>query len=280
MPTIAPWLHGYDWASVISDAISQGQRARQLTDNEREASTADKRRAEAQQFDEAEAGRRLRLSYDQLSQQERERKAALAVQQQRFQAADALRQSQQNSTDLYRIGQLGLGRDRLAQAASKTDAASKLRDSMNADIVGFYKDAKGGDIAGALAKHPLAANEPGIRSAAAQVLINPKSKSPGAIGKVDLTIPGTPDTSGKWFGTGNATDPIPLKGVPLDSPLVNQFGDPRLAAAAGTNLNRNATSPRMPLPTGATPAPKVIKFIKDDDGNLVPVTDATASPTP
>lgn len=249
MAVIAPWLRSIDPVEIAQAAASTNFRARALADQE--ANNAAQRAAQQQEIglrsqslqnSSAALLNRLKLGYDRLAQTDAERRDALLERTSQNSAANLLRQQQQDLMSKHYA-------DELTAKQGKDSAAQTLRDATNKDIAGFYSDLPTLGLGPSLNAHPLAATEPGIRSSAAQQLINPRQPSSRSIGHTDLTIPGAvTKTPGLLWGTNTSVgEPKTLKGVPLNSPLVNKFGSPELSAAAGTNyvdsLNGPAPSP-------------------------------------
>lgn len=257
MPFVPSWLTGLNPLEAISEGANAGLRARSIADQERNSAAMRDIQLQELQARNAQIGlastnalNRLKLGYDRLSQTDAERRATLAAQGQQNDAANSLRQQQQDLMDKYHTAEL-------ADKTNKQSAADTLRKATNDDIVGFYNDLPNLGLGAALKAHPFAATEPGVRSAAAQVLINPKKSTATALGHTDLTVPGTTTTTpGTLWGTNTSTsDPTTIKNVPLNSPLINRFGSPELSAVAGTNYvdSLNGTTP-SPLPVGPSAA--------------------------
>lgn len=254
MPFFAPWLHGTDPVEIAQAAASTVLRNRQQ--NDAEINSAAQRNIQQQelavrnqQLQLSSAGllNRLKLGYDRLAQTDAERRAALTAKASQDSAANLLRSQQQDLMSKHYTSED-------AAKQGRQSAADTLRDATNSDVNGFYIDLKKLGLEGALQAHPLAATEPGIRSVAAQLSINPKA---GTYPKTDLTVPGTTTPGANWYSGSTTTDPTTIKGVPLNSPLVNKFGSPSLSAVAGTNyvdsLNGPAPSPLAVGPSAALP---------------------------
>lgn len=253
-----PWAsRGPDPVDIAQAAASTVLRNRQQ--NDAEINSAAQRNiqqqelaARNQQLQISSAGllNRLKLGYDRLAQTDAERRAALTAKGAQDSAANLLRSQQQDLMSKHYASED-------AAKQGKQSAADALRDATNNDIVGFYNDLPTMGLGPALQAHPFAATEPGIRSAASQVLINPKKSTANTYPKTDLTIPGTTTPGANWYSGSTTTDPTTIKGVPLNSPLVNKFGSPSLSAVAGTNyvdsLNGPAPSPLAVGPSAALP---------------------------
>lgn len=216
--------------------------------------------------------RRLQFEREQLDQ--RAQQAADELEQRtQAQMAVQTREAQDNAARLqvskaYHEAQLGLRGQRLAQFAQANAAKTQEAARRMADQKGFADDLKGGmTVEQALYRHPslttpktaldakkassdLSAERMGLserRIALAERKATNAENRPEKTGTMDFPIkqPG----STEWN--------VPqAKGIPLDSPLINQLMGTNAPPGTGTNYAGRASAP-MPTPAPAVPGPAV-----------------------
>lgn len=218
MATIAPWLVPPNFLGYIEAGSQAGLAKRRAADEE--SQFAQKMAQEGQQESDRQddAAQRLKLSYDSLAQQHDLSQQEIAARAMQGQAAMALHQQGQDSLNQWRQQQGQNQQQRLADNETKIAAASALKEKADKDINAFWSDLPDKGLSKSLQDHPFAASEPGIRSAAAQKLINPKAAVQDKIPLANLK-------------SGENT----VTGVPFNSPLVNQLGGDDLSKVGGTN---------------------------------------------
>jgi hypothetical protein len=203
------------------------------------------------------------------------------VRQQSLQHETLMQQARLQTETAYHAAELGMQRDRLNQAAQATEARTahagavlaqrtKIQDARAAaaaakmaDQDGFAKDlAVGMPVEQALYRHPhLTTPAAAIQAHKAaqdttgerlelskrrldlqERVLKARENRPGKIGSMDIPLPA---------GPGELSGPM-LKGVPLDSALINQVMGTNAPAGTGTNFSARAQSPAAA--GNATPA--------------------------
>ena len=124
MPFVAPWLKPTDVLGAIEGGASAGLRARQIGDSEA-----------AQQSEQQSAAARLKYSYDSLAASTAAEKRQEALKAQAIQASAALKKSQMDLMNQYRLGQQQIAKQHEQDQMDARTAAQKLTAKKEQDTI-------------------------------------------------------------------------------------------------------------------------------------------------
>jgi hypothetical protein len=184
--------------------------------------------ARGQDLSEQEAGNRLRLSYDTLSQDR-------DLTQRQTAAINSLKASQMDAMTNYRNQQIEEQRERLKQAADKTSAAADALNQVHKDTAGFVSDAEKLGAATALVKYPNA-DKTVVNHVMALEQAKAKPVKTDKLPTVSFAAP----------GIGDVDHPASLfrfNNVPANSELINTSLGTTAPPGTGTNYAASLTAP-------------------------------------
>ena len=238
---VLPWLRGVDTLGAIEGGARLGASlrgqdqqamsdARRLAFQQKEAEDRTALEQNQQAMSANNAGNQLKLGYDSLAQRQAEEQAQLAARMQQAEAANKLRQSQQDYLSEYRNAQTANQNQRIQDNEAKATAAQILKDSISKATTGFAQAVQqGADPADAYSKFPSA--DPSF----VHPLLSESFKEKLAAKKPALTDKAVMDFPARGQSELTPTERIRFRGISLDNPVINKVLGTNAPAGTGTN---------------------------------------------